>query len=51
LAANVPDYIEQLRRSAALRDLNDQYQIIDRLQSAAIQLIVREVVLPRQQHR
>ena len=35
LADNVPDYIEQLRRSDTLRELNDQYQIIDRLQSAA----------------
>jgi predicted PurR-regulated permease PerM len=35
LAENLPDYIEQLRRSDALRELNDQYQIIDRLQSAA----------------
>lgn len=35
LAGNLPDYIEQLRRSDALRELNDQYRIIDRLQSAA----------------
>jgi predicted PurR-regulated permease PerM len=35
LADNLPDYIAQLRRSDALRELNDQYQIIDRLQSAA----------------
>jgi len=35
LIENLPDYIEQMRRSETLRDLNDQYQIIDRLQSAA----------------
>jgi predicted PurR-regulated permease PerM len=35
LVENLPDYIEQLRRSETLRELNDQYQIIDRLQSAA----------------
>jgi predicted PurR-regulated permease PerM len=35
LVENLPEYIEELRRSETLRDLNDQYQIIDRLQSAA----------------
>ncbi|MDQ7908523.1 AI-2E family transporter [Phytohabitans sp. ZYX-F-186] len=35
LVENLPDYIDEMRRSETLRDLNDQYQIIDRLQSAA----------------
>ncbi|MFD0744705.1 AI-2E family transporter [Phytohabitans flavus] len=35
LVENLPEYINQMRRSEALRDLNEQYQVIDRLQSAA----------------
>jgi predicted PurR-regulated permease PerM len=35
LVENLPDYIDQMRRSETLRELNEQYQIIDRLQSAA----------------
>ncbi|MFC0528761.1 AI-2E family transporter [Phytohabitans kaempferiae] len=35
LLDNLPEYIDQMRRSETLRELNDQYQIIDRLQSAA----------------
>ncbi|BCB91924.1 AI-2E family transporter [Phytohabitans suffuscus] len=35
LVENLPSYIDELRRSETLRDLNEQYQIIDRLQSAA----------------
>jgi predicted PurR-regulated permease PerM len=35
LIGNLPNYIEDLKRNATLRDLNDQYDIIDRLRTAA----------------
>jgi predicted PurR-regulated permease PerM len=35
LIRSLPDYIEDLKRSETLRELNDQYDIIDRLRTAA----------------
>jgi predicted PurR-regulated permease PerM len=35
LIGNLPNYIEDLKRNETLRDLNDQYDIIDRLKTAA----------------
>lgn len=35
LIGKLPDYIEDLKRNQTLRDLNDQYDIIDRLKTAA----------------
>jgi predicted PurR-regulated permease PerM len=35
LVKNLPDAIDALKRSQALRDLNNQYNLIDRLKSAA----------------
>lgn len=35
LIDNLPDYIENLRRSETLRDLNEQFDILDRLKTAA----------------
>jgi predicted PurR-regulated permease PerM len=35
LIQNLPDYIEDLKRNDTLRDLNDRYDVIDRLRSAA----------------
>ena len=35
LVENLPDYVDQLRRSDTLREMNEQYQLIDRLRSAA----------------
>jgi predicted PurR-regulated permease PerM len=35
LIDNLPDYIDNLQRNRSLRELNDQYQIIDRLRTAA----------------
>jgi predicted PurR-regulated permease PerM len=35
LIQNLPNYIEDLKRNETLRELNDQYDIIDRLRTAA----------------
>lgn len=35
LIGNLPDYIEDLKRSDTLRELNDRYDVIDRLRTAA----------------